>query len=170
MYAEAIADGLNWEKDYAQMLDCVYNSSYLIYRIQVAWANLGNWTDPNGGQRDFWGDIVNEAEVYEFLLAIGNISWQYKDCWMQADFSMNRANNWRNQFNDTTTYLIYLIPNLLAQAVVLNIYIGRIQTYQANNDEAGVLYIWSLIIRKIFIYTMPSNDDELNAMMQQNQQ
>ena len=108
------------------MLDCIYNSSYLIYRIKVAWANLGNWTNKNGGDRDFWGDIVNEAEIYEFMLALGNISWQYKDCWLQAGGSINRANTWKSQFNDSTTYLIYLIPNLLAQAVVLNIYIGRI--------------------------------------------
>jgi hypothetical protein len=62
--------------------------------VQVAWANLGNWTNPEGKEREFFGDIYNEPEVYEYLLSVGNISWQYKDCWIQADRAMDEAAVW----------------------------------------------------------------------------
>ena len=107
----------------------MYNSSYLFFRISNLWEELGNWTNPDGGDRKFMGDVFKEEVTNEFLLAIGNISWQYKDCWIGANQSMEEAAAWADQFADLTEYLIHLIPNLLAQAVILNIYIDRITAY-----------------------------------------
>lgn len=54
-----------------------------------------------------------------------------------------------------------MIPNLLAQAVILNRYVERIQSYEESDDQAGIVYIYSLIIRKVFLYNLPDEDEEL---------
>ena len=71
------------------MLDCIFNSTYLYYRIKAAWAAIEDIPEPSLN-----GDIWNINEIYEILLAFGNVSWQYQDCWIQADNSVEKAVNW----------------------------------------------------------------------------
>jgi hypothetical protein len=52
-----------------------------------------------------------------------------------------------------------LIPNLLAQAVVMDKYLERIAAYEADGNMTGVYYVYALIFRKIYIYDMPDLND-----------
>lgn len=66
------------------------------------------------------------------------------------------------------TYVLYLIPNLLSQAVVLNRYLEKIKAYEEEGNEAGIIYIYALIFRKIFLYEMPNVNeiqDDLDTWM-----
>ena len=63
-----------------------------------------------------------------------------------------------------------MIPNLLAQAVVLNLYIDRIKAYHDNGDQAGIAYVASLIFRKVFIYKMPEDDLDYDAMLRRSEE
>lgn len=67
----AISDGLNMENDYNQSLQCIYNYVELYLRFQKC------------------SDLLLEQtpaleEVYELLLATGNLSTNYKYCWNGA--------------------------------------------------------------------------------------
>ena len=64
-----------------------------------------------------------------------------------------------------TTYLVYLIPNLLSEAVIFQIYIERMEQYQQNGDNGGQFYLWAVIFRKVFIYTMPEIDPTLDNIV-----
>ena len=68
---------------------------------------------------------------------------------------------WTQQFSDLTTYLINLIPNLLAEVVVVRRYIDRIREYQDKQNYPGVAYVYSLIFRKVFFYKLNEADKEL---------
>ena len=70
----AVADGLNWEKPYSDSIECIYAFFDLSLRLQHATDDMGNITDPNGGGSSLFPGIINKTEIYEFLLAIGNIS------------------------------------------------------------------------------------------------
>jgi hypothetical protein len=72
--------------------------------------------------------------MYELALALGNISSTYKDCWENAEASILEGANWADQFPSFQTYILYLLPNLLAQAVVLNKYLDRIRAYEEDGN------------------------------------
>jgi hypothetical protein len=55
-----------------------------------------------------------------------------------------------------------LLPNLLAQAVVLNKYLDRIRAYEEDGNQTGVYYVYALIFRKIYIYNIPEYEDDLD--------
>ena len=55
-----------------------------------------------------------------------------------------------------------MLPNLLAQAVVLNLYLDRIRAYEEDGNQTGVYYVYALIFRKIYIYDIPEIDEDLD--------
>jgi hypothetical protein len=54
------------------------------------------------------------------------------------------------------------LPNLLAQAVVLNRYIERIRAYEEDGNQTGVYYVYAVVFRKIYLYDIPEIDDDLD--------
>ena len=49
---------------------------------------MNNYTDSLDAEEtepDLFGDILNKDEIYDFFLAIGNISSTYKNCTLTAD-------------------------------------------------------------------------------------
>lgn len=84
VFAAAIADGLNWEDDYANSIDCVYKFADLGMRLGDAKDNILNITREDGLNPLLFGDVLNREEVYEMALALGNISSNYKTCWKNA--------------------------------------------------------------------------------------
>jgi hypothetical protein len=62
---------------------------------------------------DYDGKFYDRDEVYEFLLAVGNISAIYKNCYNDNKGSIYSAVAWGNQFPDGQTYGLYIIPNML---------------------------------------------------------
>ena len=90
----AMADGLNWEEHYNHTIWCLYNFTDLRYRLDKAWLDFSNISNPNGESPWLFGDIINLPEIYELLLAIGNISTEYKECWINANQSLNQATGW----------------------------------------------------------------------------
>jgi hypothetical protein len=53
--------------------------------------------------------------------------------------------------------MLYLVPNLLAQAVVLNRYLERIEAYNENGNETGVWYIYGVMLKKVFVFDLPED-------------
>ena len=56
---------------------------------------------------------------------------------------------------------MYLIPNLLSQAVILNKYVEKIQAYDEQKNSSGILYMYSLMFRKVFVFDIPEFDEDL---------
>jgi hypothetical protein len=78
VFAAAIADGLNWEDDYANSIDCVYKFADLGMRLDNASTAIWDITgDDDGLNPVFWGDVLNREEIFEMALALGNISSTY---------------------------------------------------------------------------------------------
>lgn len=84
----AMADGLNWEEHYESIIWCLYNFTDLRYRLDKAWLDFSNISNPEGLTPLLFGDIINLPEIYELLLAIGNISYEYKQCWLNGNKSL----------------------------------------------------------------------------------
>jgi hypothetical protein len=60
-----------------------------------------------------------------------------------------------------------MIPNLLAEVVVVNFYMERIERYIADGNRPGEAYIYSMIFRKVFLYNMPPPDTELDTLIEE---
>ena len=163
----AIADGLNWEKPYSESVDCIYGFLDLSLRLQHAVDDIGNVTDPTGKETQLFPNVINKTEIYEFLLAVGNISSEYKACFVESEANIFLGIQWASQFPDGGTYGLHLIPNLLSQAVILNKYVERMALYEKHNDEAGIAYLWALMFRKIFLFDLPPVDEELEDMIRE---
>lgn len=159
IFAAAIADGLNWEDQYNQSIDCVYTFANLGIRLEMAVDQISNITTENGRNPLLFGDVIKKDEFLEMALALGNVSTSYKSCWNNAESSISQGVDWAAQFPSFQTYIIYLLPNLLAQAVVLNRYIERIRAYEEGGNQTGVYYIYAVVFRKIYLYDMPEFED-----------
>ena len=57
-----------------------------------------------------------------------------------------------------------MIPNLLAQAIVLNRYLARIEVYEEQGNETGVYFEYAKIFRRIFIFDLPDLDEDLDDL------
>ena len=73
-----------------------------------------------------------------------------------------------SQFPNFQTYVLYLIPNLLAQAIVINRYVARIEVYQEQNNDTGVYFEYAKIFRKIFIFDIPDLDEDFEDLNRSN--
>lgn len=71
-----------------------------------------------------------KENLFDFLFKVGQISTQYKTCWNDTERAIVDGITWTEQFNGFTDYLLYLIPNMLAQAIILNRYIERIERFE----------------------------------------
>jgi hypothetical protein len=98
VFAAAIADGLNWEDDYANSIECVYQFADLGIRLEAAKDLIWNITRDDGLNPLFFGDVLKKEEVYEMALALGNVSTTYKMCWDNAQNSLLDGFNWVAQF------------------------------------------------------------------------
>ena len=98
VFIAAIADGLNWEDDYANSIDCVYRFADLGMRLDKAKDQIWNITRDDELNPLFFGDVLKREEVYEMALALGNISTTYKECWGNAENSLIDGFGWMSQF------------------------------------------------------------------------
>lgn len=71
---------------------------------------------------------------------------------------------WASQFPNGQTYILFLIPNLLSQAIVLNRYLARIEVYQEQGNDTGIYFEYAKIFRKIFVFDMPDFDEDLDDL------
>ena len=81
-YARAIFDGLNWDAEFQNSEVCVQSAAELDVRINVAWEY---YTGANNGTKE---------NLYEFLLALGNISTSYKSCWDKTEAALVEGITW----------------------------------------------------------------------------
>jgi hypothetical protein len=87
-FAAAIADGLNWEDQYNQSIECVYTFANLGIRLEMAKDQIYNISTENGRNPLLFGDVIQKEEMLEMALALGNVSSSYKQCWNKAETSI----------------------------------------------------------------------------------
>ena len=94
VFSAAIADGLNWETQYNQSIECVYTFANIGIRLENAYNNILNITTENGRNPLFFGDVLKKEEILEMALALGNVSTNYKSCWKQTESTIIKGVEW----------------------------------------------------------------------------
>ncbi len=59
------------------------------------------------------------------------------------------------------------MANLISQAFVINIYINKLNTYQANHNVTGLYYMYGIIVRNVFFYPVPEAESFLSESSDQ---
>jgi hypothetical protein len=92
------------------------------------------------------------TEWLNLTLAISNISESYQICLNTNDENLIAFYEFIRAYKSVSNYLIYGIPNLLSYSFVVNQWMDEISVLQDNNDTVGLVYIYSLIIRRLVFY------------------
>ena len=51
--------------------------------------------------------------------------------------------------------MLYLLPNMLSYAFVMNQWLTRMEAMQANGNYTGLAFYYGMIIKDIFFFDMP---------------
>ena len=111
---------MNVVSNYQQAEKCVRNATDLYFRFSYI---IGNLSLP-AATVDVYGVWLETA------LALGNVSTTYKGCYLNTEGSIYQFYYQVLQYKSITNYLLYLLPNMLSYAFVVNTWITRMQTYQ----------------------------------------
>jgi hypothetical protein len=152
----AIADGFNLEELYYDSELCLYAYAALEVRLKEAWDAVRN---PEYKDIDFLDERIRAENWFELLLALGNVSTTFKECWNNTEEALVDGLEWANQFPNISDYITYLIPNLLSQTIFINQYMSAVQQYTFEGNQTGVIYVYCIILRKVFIFPRPDVND-----------
>jgi hypothetical protein len=88
----------------------------------------------------------------EFLLALGNLTAPFDQCWTDLDASIYRFWMFIQHYETVMTYFINLLPNVLSYAFFIPDWIDRIKGLIYAEDFIELTYVFAVIIRKILVY------------------
>ena len=91
-------------------------------------------------------------EYLEFTLAIGNLSSIYQMCYETVDEQVYDFYAYAKTFEKFTNYLLNLVPNLLSYSFLLSQWIRTIKSLDEIGDTVNLVYVYCVIIRKLFFY------------------
>jgi hypothetical protein len=60
-------------------------------------------------------------------------------------------------YQSFTNYLLYLLPNLLSYAFVVNTWIDRMDKLSKQGNTTGLCYYYGMIIKNVFFFTIPES-------------
>lgn len=92
-------------------------------------------------------------------LAVSNVSLSYQLCLNASDDNLIRFYNHMAAYKSISNYLIYGIPNLLSYSFVFNQWMVQIDKLTEKNDKVGLVYIYSVIARKLVFYDINNITD-----------
>lgn len=130
--------GLGILSDYQQAYTCLVNISSMVMRFYNLSLEVQNISGVPGF--DYWQFYLNVT------LAVGNVSTTYKGCFLSTESSLVNFYYFLLQYRTPQNYLIYLLPNVLSKAFVMNTWIKRMQALQTAGNTTGLWYYYGLII------------------------
>ena len=116
-YAYSFSVGMGIVSNYVQAEGCLMNVTNLFFRFEYIVSNLS----APAASIDVYGMWLETA------LSIGNISTTYKGCFTSTEGSIYQFYYQIMQYKSITNYLLYLLPNMLSYAFVVNTWITHMQ-------------------------------------------
>jgi hypothetical protein len=137
--------GLGVLDNYRTAEKCIRNVSALVVNFGYI---AGNLTQTAAS--------VDVYQVYiATTLALGNVSWTYKGCFTSTEGSILDLYHHILQYRSLTNYLLYLLPNMLSYAFVVNQWINKMQALEKAKNYTGLAYYYGMIIRNVFFFSIP---------------
>lgn len=59
------------------------------------------------------------------------------------------------QYRSLTNYLLYLLPNMLSYAFVVNQWINKMQALEKSKNYTGLAFYYGMIVKNIFFFDIP---------------
>ena len=103
------------------------------------------------------------AQLLEWELVIGNVSTWYKFCWSVNENNIMNLYYYMLQYETPLNYAIYLLPNVLSYAFVINSWITRLQDMDKNHNTTGLVYYYCMIIKNLLFFQITNEGDPLNV-------
>jgi hypothetical protein len=139
--------GMDIVDNYRKAEKCIRNVSALYVRFQSIVEDLTSTAAS-----------VDVYELYiESTLALGNISWTYKGCYISTESSILQAYYHILQYRSLSNYFINLLPNMLSYAFVMNQWIKKMQSLQQQSNYTGLAYYYGMIVRNVFFFDIPES-------------
>jgi hypothetical protein len=85
-------------------------------------------------------------------------------CVNASDDNIIRFYNHMAAYQSLSNYLILAIPNLLSYSFVFNKWMEQIDLLKAENDKVGLVYIYSVIARKLIFFDIVNVTDTLEPL------
>lgn len=143
--AYSFSAGMGITNNYRQAEKCIRNLTALYLRFQQIAIDINSPTSQ-----------VDTFSVWvETSLSIGNVSTTYKGCYMSTEGSMYQLYYHILAYRSFTNYMLYLLPNMLSYAFVMNTWVSRLNTMQAQNNYTGLAFYYGMIVRNVFFFTIP---------------
>ena len=137
--------GLGVLDNYRKAEKCIKNISALVIKFQSI-----------AGELTSTAASVDVYQVYiDTTLALGNISWTYKGCFTATEGSILELYYHILQYKSLTNYLLYLLPNMLSYAFVVNQWINKMSALEKAKNYTGLAYYYGMIIRNVLFFTIP---------------
>lgn len=67
-------------------------------------------------------------------------------------------------YKSLSNYLVYGIPNLLSYSFVFNQWMEQIDVLREENDKVGLVYIYSVIARKLIFFDINNITAEVDEL------
>lgn len=137
--------GLGITEQYRLAEKCIVNITTLSYRFE----DLVKTFQQSAASIDL-------VEVWvDSTLALGNVSWTYKGCYLTTQGSLTQLYYKVLSYKSVENYMLYLLPNMLSYAFVVNQWITRMENLQKAGNVTGLAYYYGMIIRDIFFFDIP---------------
>ena len=111
-YYWAGADGFNVESQAQNQSECMFYYFNVKARLNES---FDEWTQHLNGTDAFNNYI-------EWTLALGNVSTLYEMCYNVTEYNYDEFITFMRTYNNTRTYLKYLLPNILSYAFDFDIW------------------------------------------------
>ena len=150
----SFSSGAGIVKNYRYAERCIRNLTALYLRFQQVVISLNTPTatiDPFG----VWVDGS---------LTLGNVSTTYKGCYMSTEGSILQFYYHILHYRSFTNYFLYLLPNMLSYSFVINTWVNRLKTMEAQSNYTGLAYYYGMIVRNVIFFTIP--EAEASPLMQ----
>ena len=108
--------------------------------------------------------ITSKNAYLELARILGEAVGTFETCYNDFDMAFYRFYLFIGHYETLGTYLINLLPNILAYALFFNQWTTRIQQLDALDEQVELLFVYAVIGRKLFLYDyLPDTlNDDLN--------
>lgn len=131
--------------NYLLAQNCIVNVSVLITRFEYI---IGNLSLPAAS--------INVQKVWvESTLSLGNVSTTYKGCYTSSEGTFQSFYYQILSYKSFTNYLLYLLPNMLSYAFVVNSWITKMTSLNEHKNYTGLAYYYGMIVKNVFFFTIP---------------
>lgn len=76
-----------------------------------------------------------------------------------SDYAVDNFVEFMKQYKSLSFYLLNFLPNMISQAFVYNIWLQKIDEYQAEGNKTGLVYVYCVIIRHLFFFEVEDPDE-----------